>query len=117
MSTPESDSVVLVTLDEAARRLSVCRRTIEREILYGRFPRPLKVGRSTRVPVADLDAYIEKLRSPNARAEYIESCRMKHGNIAATPEVLDLLSKYRPPGMKEEDYQRLSQKFHEDIGL
>lgn len=57
-----SDSaILLVSLDDAAKRLSVSRRTIEREIAAGRFPRPMKIGRTTRVSLSALLAYIEKL--------------------------------------------------------
>ena len=52
-----------LTLKEVAYRLQVCRRTLEREILAGRFPRPLKIGRSVRVPESDLQAYIASLRA------------------------------------------------------
>ncbi len=53
--------VLLVTLDDAAQRLSVCKRTLEREIAAGRFPRPIKIGRATRVSVAEIDAYVARL--------------------------------------------------------
>ncbi|MDX2186634.1 MAG: helix-turn-helix domain-containing protein [Opitutaceae bacterium] len=53
----------LVTIDEAAKRLSLSKRTILREISAGRFPRPVKIGRSSRVPLADLARYIEKLQA------------------------------------------------------
>jgi len=54
---------VCLTLKEAAARLHVCRRTLEREIAAGRFPRPLKIGRSVRVPESDLVAYLASLRT------------------------------------------------------
>jgi len=50
-----------VTLDQAAERLSVCRRTLEREITRGRFPKPIRIGRSVRIPVSVLREYIDKL--------------------------------------------------------
>jgi len=53
---------VCLTLKEVAFRLHICRRTLEREILAGRFPRPLKIGRSVRVPETDLQAYLAGLR-------------------------------------------------------
>lgn len=56
-----SDSKKLITLDEAANLLSVSRRTLEREIAAGRFPRPLKIGRATRVAVFVLEGYLSKL--------------------------------------------------------
>jgi excisionase family DNA binding protein len=53
---------VCLTLKEVAARLQVCRRTLEREIHAGRFPRPLRIGRSVRVPESDLQAYLARLR-------------------------------------------------------
>lgn len=52
---------LLITLDDAAKCLHLSRRTIEREISAGRFPRPLKIGRSSRVSMAALQAYIDRL--------------------------------------------------------
>lgn len=52
----------LLNLRQAAQLLSVSRRTLEREIAAGNFPRPLKIGRSTRVAETDLRAYISKLQ-------------------------------------------------------
>lgn len=60
MKTPQKP-VQLVTINEAAARLAVCRRTIEREISAGRFPRPLKIGRATRIPLHAIQTYIDKL--------------------------------------------------------
>src|SRR5882724_7776565 len=48
---------VCLTLKEVAARLKISRRHLEREIAAGRFPRPLKIGRSVRVPESDLPAY------------------------------------------------------------
>lgn len=62
-SSPELSQ--LITLNEAARRLSVCRRTLEREIQRGRFPRPVKVRRTTRVEVASVERYLSMLRNEN----------------------------------------------------
>lgn len=53
----------LLTLNEAARRLSICRRSLERLIAAQQFPRPFKVGpklRSSRVPESDVAAYLAK---------------------------------------------------------
>jgi excisionase family DNA binding protein len=51
----------LFTVSEAARHLSVCRRTLERLIAAGEFPRPLKVGRSSRVMDSDVARFLERL--------------------------------------------------------
>lgn len=51
-----------LTLDQAASLLSVSKRTIMREIARGRFPKPAKIGRSTRVTLADVEAYATNAR-------------------------------------------------------
>jgi excisionase family DNA binding protein len=53
----------LITIAQAAKRLTVCRRTIEREIARGRFPRPVRIGRALRVPVTELQAYVARLQA------------------------------------------------------
>jgi excisionase family DNA binding protein len=57
----DSNGALLITLKEAAMRLSLSTRTLHREIAAGRFPRPVKIGRSTRVPFAALQAYVRNL--------------------------------------------------------
>jgi predicted DNA-binding transcriptional regulator AlpA len=51
----------LLSIQEDSGRLGICRRTLEREISRGRFPRPLKIGKASRWEVGDVVAYIEKL--------------------------------------------------------
>lgn len=58
----------LITLQQAAERLGVCRRTLEREIAHGRFPRPLKIGSATRVELAAVARYVASLRSQPAKS-------------------------------------------------
>lgn len=53
---------LLLTLEEAANRLAISKRTLEREIAAQRFPKPLKIGRSSRVPESDVQAYVAGLR-------------------------------------------------------
>jgi excisionase family DNA binding protein len=53
----------LLTLPRAAHRLSVSKRTLERLIASGAFPPPVKIGRSSRVPCADISAYLDQLCS------------------------------------------------------
>lgn len=62
-SNDSNELAELITLEQAAERLTVCRRTLEREIARGRFPKPVRIGRATRVAVSDLRAYIESLKS------------------------------------------------------
>lgn len=52
----------LCTLEQAAKQLAISKRTLERLIAGGEFPRPLKLGRSSRVDPVDVDAYLAKLR-------------------------------------------------------
>ena len=58
-----SETPVLITLKQAAQRLAISRRTLERLIAAGAFPSPLKIGRASRLAVQDIDDYCEQLRS------------------------------------------------------
>ncbi|WP_404425949.1 helix-turn-helix transcriptional regulator [Nibricoccus sp. IMCC34717] len=49
---------LLCSLVEAAKLLSVSRRTLEREIQRGRFPKPVKLGRRTMIRIHDLDTFV-----------------------------------------------------------
>jgi len=64
----ENSSVVvlLLTVPDAAKRLGVCRRSLERLIADGVFPRPVKLGRSSRVPVTDVERFVESLTRERA---------------------------------------------------
>jgi excisionase family DNA binding protein len=68
MNSVTVEQPLLLSLDDAAQRLSVSRRTLEREIVHGRFPQPVKIGRSTRVSFAALEAYIRKLTGEGSPA-------------------------------------------------
>lgn len=57
---------LLVDLDEAGRRLSLCRRSVQQLVYDGALP-SVKVGRSRRIPVIDLEAYVNSLREANDR--------------------------------------------------
>ena len=58
-----AEAPCLLTLKQVAQRLAVCRRTLEREIAAGRFPRPRRIGRSVRVFESDFRAYLETLKA------------------------------------------------------
>ena len=58
-----SEHPILITLEQAARRLAISRRTLERLIATGEFPSRLKLGRASRLTVEDIDAYCAQLRS------------------------------------------------------
>ncbi len=50
-----------LTIPEAAGSLSICKRTLERLMASGAFPRPLKIGRSSRVLLSDVHTYLQRL--------------------------------------------------------
>jgi len=60
--TDPRERVRLLTLEQASQLLSISKRTLERLISSGDFPRPLKLGRSSRVSVDDVGAYLDRLR-------------------------------------------------------
>lgn len=68
MSAVSTGALQLLTLPEVAQRLGVHRRSVERLIAAGEFPRPLKVGAATRVPVSDLQAYVARLMAQRGSA-------------------------------------------------
>lgn len=53
----------LLTLEQASHQLAISKRTLERLIVGGEFPRPLKIGRSSRVRSEDVDTYLDRLQS------------------------------------------------------
>lgn len=52
-----------VTVKAAAEALAVSRRTLERWIAAGEFPKPIKIGATARIRVVDLERFIESHRS------------------------------------------------------
>jgi len=56
-----------LTLDGAAAELALSERTIRRAIAAGDLP-AYKVGKSVRIRRADLEAWLESKRLPNARS-------------------------------------------------
>lgn len=56
----------LITLAEAAQRLAISKRTLERLIASRQFPAPLKIGRSSRISTEDVATYLAKLRQRRA---------------------------------------------------
>lgn len=67
MSFASSEVVVLLlTVPDAAKSLGVCRRTLERLIEAGEFPRPVKIRGVSRVPSSDVQCYVEKLLKQRA---------------------------------------------------
>lgn len=62
MNSDSSEGPLLITVDDAAKQLAVSRRTLHREMNRGRFPRPLKIGRVSRVEVSAVAEYLARLR-------------------------------------------------------
>lgn len=56
----------LLTLPQAAHVLAISKRTLERLIASGDFPRPLKIGRSSRVSSQDVESYLNGLHERRA---------------------------------------------------
>ena len=52
----------LIDMAEVSKRLSVCKRTINRLIAAGQFPPPMKLGRASRWLTADIEGYLMKLQ-------------------------------------------------------
>lgn len=51
----------LLTIEQAAQRLAVNKRTLYREIARGCFPKPIKIRRMARIRAEDLLRYVESL--------------------------------------------------------
>ncbi len=60
--TPPDTTEQLVSVETAAARLDVSRRSLYRLIARKELPRPLKVGRCSKLCVSDLTAYIQRLQ-------------------------------------------------------
>ncbi|MFE9453098.1 excisionase family DNA-binding protein [Streptomyces sp. NPDC006739] len=65
--TTTDPALVLLTVEEAARRLRIGRTTCFRLVMSGEIE-SVTVGRLRRVPVDALSAYVAKLRRPAAVA-------------------------------------------------
>lgn len=52
---------LLLTIDEAARRMQLCKSMVYRFIRRGELP-SLKIGGSRRVMARELEAFVERLR-------------------------------------------------------
>lgn len=63
VSNDNQEALRLLTLNETAQRLAICKRTLERLIASGEFPRPLRIGRAVRIVESDLLAFVETLKA------------------------------------------------------
>lgn len=57
---------LLLGLDEAARMLALSRRTVQ-ELVYAGELRSVRIGRSRRIAVVDLEAFVRRLQNENDR--------------------------------------------------
>jgi excisionase family DNA binding protein len=71
------EAPLLITMEQAAQRLAISRRTLERLMAAGEFPSPLKLGRSARVEAKDVDAYCAQLRA--RRIATTDTTEVRHG--------------------------------------
>lgn len=77
---------ILLTEAEAAKRLSLCTRTLRKARQDGQLPYIL-IGRAVRYTIADLESYIERLRQvqpacqPAQRPARISGSRPKGGGV------------------------------------
>ena len=76
MSRPPGPKLLL-TVEEAARELSLGRSLLYELLLRGEL-RSVKVGRCRRIPRADLEAFVEELRAGSAAPE---SSERPEGNL------------------------------------
>jgi excisionase family DNA binding protein len=61
MTSQPPPTELLVTVEEAARRLALSRTTLYQQIRRGVIP-SVRIGHSRRIPVIDLERYIDDLR-------------------------------------------------------
>ncbi len=76
---------LLVSLDDAAAMLSLSRRSVQALVYAGGLP-SIKVGRSRRIVLADLEAFVDELRLQQAeetktppRLKAVSSGGQRHG--------------------------------------
>lgn len=61
MANKPEEVALLVTVDEAARQLSIGRSHLYECLLSGSLP-SIRIGRSRRIAIRDVNAFIERLR-------------------------------------------------------
>lgn len=60
MTYPQDSDKLLLSVDEAARRLSIGRSHLYKHLLRGTLP-SVRIGRSRRIAFRDLEAFVERL--------------------------------------------------------
>ena len=53
----------LVSIDAVAKNLDISVRQVWRLIARGEMPKPIKIGRSSKLFLSDIEAYMAKLRA------------------------------------------------------
>src|SRR5437016_4294249 len=56
------DRELFISLGSAAERLGVCIRTVRRLGERGELPKPVKVGRCSRLPLSEVETYMNRLK-------------------------------------------------------
>jgi excisionase family DNA binding protein len=57
----QQEECYLLSVREAAHRLGVSRRTLEREVCRKKFPPPMKIGSKSVYLVSDVERYVQSL--------------------------------------------------------
>lgn len=71
-SEPTRTRLVLEPVGEVARRVRMCKSKLYAEIASGRFPQPVKIGRSTAFVSAEVDAWISARIAERDRSKAIK---------------------------------------------
>ena len=78
---------LLVDLDEAARALSLSKRSLQQLVYAGELP-SVRIGRSRRVAVADLEAFVAALRADQAESPTANALVGAVGRVAVLNQAL-----------------------------
>ncbi|MGB8369475.1 MAG: helix-turn-helix transcriptional regulator [Limisphaerales bacterium] len=65
------DAKQLLGLDKVALLLDISKRKVQRLIAAHELPKPIKIGRLSKLTAGDVDAYIEKLKQQRNGKEKI----------------------------------------------
>lgn len=85
MTYPQDSDKLLVTVDEAARRLSIGRSNLYEHLLRGSL-RSVRIGRSRRISSRDLEAFIEGLLQDSADTPLLSSRSAQIRAVNRVPE-------------------------------
>jgi excisionase family DNA binding protein len=61
---------VLLSLQKAATMLDVHVRTVQRLVASGKLPRPIKIGGSSKLPVEEVHAFIERQKAARKQERF-----------------------------------------------